>query len=44
MHYRLDLPVRDIARTLGISSATVKVHLHRGRNRLRELVKESDDA
>jgi RNA polymerase sigma-70 factor (ECF subfamily) len=43
MHYRLDLPVRDIARTLGITSATVKVHLHRGRNRLRELVKEPED-
>jgi RNA polymerase sigma-70 factor (ECF subfamily) len=44
MHYRLDLPVHDIAQTLGISSATVKVHLHRGRNKLRELTKESDDA
>src|SRR3954447_11723901 len=44
LHYRLDLPVKEIARVLGTTSATVKVHLHRGRNRLRELVKETDDA
>jgi RNA polymerase sigma factor (sigma-70 family) len=43
LHYRLDLSVRDIAQTLGITTATVRVHLHRGRNRLRELIKETDD-
>jgi RNA polymerase sigma-70 factor (ECF subfamily) len=44
MHYRLDLSVRQIADALEISPATVKVHLHRGRNRLRELLGRADDA
>jgi RNA polymerase sigma-70 factor (ECF subfamily) len=44
MHYRLDLSVRQVADALAISPATVKVHLHRGRNRLRELLGGSDDA
>jgi RNA polymerase sigma-70 factor (ECF subfamily) len=45
MHYLGDLPVRDVARRLGISPATVRVHLHRGRGRLRELLgsQESGD-
>jgi RNA polymerase sigma-70 factor (ECF subfamily) len=43
LHYRLDLSVRQIAEALGIAPATVRVHLHRGRNRLRELLKETDD-
>ena len=38
LHYRLDLPVREVAHVLGISVATAKVHLHRGRKRLRELL------
>lgn len=38
LHYRLDMSVRQIADALGITPATVKVHLHRGRNRLRELL------
>jgi RNA polymerase sigma-70 factor (ECF subfamily) len=38
LHYQLDLPVADVARVLGISSATAKVHLHRGRRRLRQLL------
>jgi len=38
LHYVADLPVRDVAERLGISQATVKVHLHRGRGRLRELL------
>lgn len=42
MHYRLDLSVREIARALSISPATVKVHLHRGRNRLREILGDDD--
>lgn len=45
LHYRLDLSVRQIADALGISSATVRVHLHRGRNRLRDLLgQETSDA
>ena len=44
LHYRLDLSVRQIADALGIAPATVRVHLHRGRNRLRLLLREDDDA
>lgn len=46
LHYRADLPVREVARLMGTSTAAVKVHLHRGRKRLRELLgmKEADDA
>lgn len=35
MHYLLDLPVADIAKHLGIAEGTVKTHLHRGRQSLR---------
>jgi RNA polymerase sigma-70 factor (ECF subfamily) len=38
LHYRMDMSVRDIATVLGISAATTKVHLHRGRNRLRPML------
>jgi RNA polymerase sigma-70 factor (ECF subfamily) len=46
MHYIGDLPVREIADRLGITPTTVKVHLHRGRRRLRELLgsQEAGDA
>jgi RNA polymerase sigma-70 factor (ECF subfamily) len=44
LHYRLDLSVRQIADALGIAPATVKVHLHRGRNRLRQMLQEDEDA
>jgi RNA polymerase sigma-70 factor, ECF subfamily len=46
LHYQVDLPVRDVARLMGTSVAAVKVHLHRGRGRLRELLgteETSDD-
>jgi len=43
LHYYADRPIREIAATLGISSATVAVHLHRGRNKLRELLGDDDD-
>jgi len=38
LHYSEDLPADDVARLMGISSATVRVHLHRGRKRLRQLL------
>ncbi len=46
LYYQADLPVREVARLMGTSSAAVKVHLHRGRNRLRDLLgaEEVDDA
>ena len=43
LHYRLDLPVREVARRTGMSTASVKVHLMRGRRRLRELLGEEDE-
>jgi RNA polymerase sigma-70 factor (ECF subfamily) len=46
LRYEADLPVAEIAKRMGTSAATVRVHLHRGRNRLRELLgsEETDDA
>jgi RNA polymerase sigma-70 factor, ECF subfamily len=44
LHYRADLPVRQIAHLTGMSSASIKVHLVRGRRRLRELMGEEDEA
>jgi RNA polymerase sigma-70 factor, ECF subfamily len=40
LFYMEDLPVSEVAATLGCSSATVSVHLHRARNRLAELLAE----
>jgi RNA polymerase sigma-70 factor, ECF subfamily len=44
LHYRADLPVREVAHLTGMSSAAVKVHLMRGRRRLRELLGAEDEA
>lgn len=46
LRYEADLPVEEVARRMGMSAATVRVHLHRGRTRLRELLgsEEIDDA
>jgi RNA polymerase sigma-70 factor (ECF subfamily) len=38
LHYSEDLPAGEVARLMGISTATVRVHLHRGRKRLRQLL------
>jgi RNA polymerase sigma-70 factor (ECF subfamily) len=38
LHYQADLSIREVARLTGSSAAAVKVQLHRGRNRLRELL------
>jgi RNA polymerase sigma-70 factor, ECF subfamily len=43
LHYRADLPVKEVAHLTGMSSAAVKVHLMRGRRRLRELLGAEDD-
>lgn len=46
LHYQADLPMREVARLMGTSVAAVKVHLHRGRRRLRGLLgtEETNDA
>jgi RNA polymerase sigma-70 factor (ECF subfamily) len=43
LHYQADLPVRAIARMTGTSPATVKVQLHRGRSRLRQLLSDDEE-
>ena len=42
LHLYADLPTRDVARTLGCSQATVRVHLSQARRRLRALLKDDD--
>jgi RNA polymerase sigma factor (sigma-70 family) len=42
LFYFADLPTREVARVMGTSVAAVKVHLHRGRQRLRGLLGEED--
>ncbi len=37
-----DLDVGEVARRMGIAAPTVRVHLHRGRNRLRQLLGADD--
>jgi RNA polymerase sigma-70 factor (ECF subfamily) len=44
LHYYVDLPNQRIAEVLGIASATVRVHLTRGRKRLKELLMEDSHA
>jgi RNA polymerase sigma-70 factor (ECF subfamily) len=45
LYYEADLSVREVARQMGTSVAVVKVHLFRGRRRLRDLLgdEEADD-
>ncbi len=38
LRFEADLPVDEVARRMGIALPTVRVHLHRGRARLRELL------
>ena len=38
LHYEVGLPVAEIAEISGVSASTVKVQLHRGRNKLRSLL------
>ena len=42
LHYYADRPVRDVAAALGVSPATARVHLHRGRRRLKQLLEDHD--
>jgi RNA polymerase sigma-70 factor (ECF subfamily) len=46
LRYEVDLPVAEIAHRMGIAAPTVRVHLFRGRRRLRELLgaEEVEDA
>ena len=39
----VDLPTHDVARTLGIRQATVRVHLSQARRRLRSMLEETDE-
>ena len=42
LFYVLDLPVSDVASRLGIASATVRVHLTRGRRHLAALLGDDE--
>jgi RNA polymerase sigma-70 factor (ECF subfamily) len=42
LHYEADLPVREVARRMGTSPGAVRVHLFRGRRRLRELLGDDE--
>jgi len=44
LHDYADRPTNEIAEVLGVAPATVRVHLSHGRARLREILKEHDDA
>jgi RNA polymerase sigma-70 factor, ECF subfamily len=43
LHHQADLPVREVAKLMGTSTSAVKVHLHRGRARLRELLGDQEN-
>jgi RNA polymerase sigma-70 factor (ECF subfamily) len=42
LRYQGDLPVAEVARLMGTTSAVVRVHLMRGRRRLAELLGDED--
>jgi RNA polymerase sigma-70 factor (ECF subfamily) len=42
LRYHADLPVSEVARLMGTSSAVVRVHLMRGRRRLADLLGDDD--
>jgi RNA polymerase sigma-70 factor, ECF subfamily len=44
LHDAAGYPARDVARIVGSTEAAIRVHLMRGRRRLRELLREDDDA
>jgi RNA polymerase sigma factor (sigma-70 family) len=43
LHYYEDRPLAEVAMILGCAEPTARVHLHHGRNRMRELLGEDDD-
>jgi RNA polymerase sigma-70 factor (ECF subfamily) len=43
LHHLDDLPVDEVAATLGCSPSTTRVHLHRGRAQLAQLLHEEHD-
>jgi RNA polymerase sigma-70 factor (ECF subfamily) len=43
LHHGAGYSTREVAAIIGSTSAAVRVHLSRGRRRLRELLKEDDD-
>ncbi len=43
LRYEADLPVAEVARMMGLSAPTVRVHLHRARRRLRELLGSGEE-
>ncbi|HEV8564242.1 MAG TPA: sigma-70 family RNA polymerase sigma factor [Actinomycetota bacterium] len=43
MYYYADRPISDVAAALGVSPATARVHLHRGRRRLLQLLEDHDE-
>ena len=42
LRHVLDLDVSEVAKRMGIAAATVRVHLYRGRSRLRQLLREEE--
>jgi RNA polymerase sigma factor (sigma-70 family) len=44
LHDAAGYPAREVARIVGTTEAAVRVHLMRGRRRLRELLKDDVDA
>lgn len=44
LHDAAGYPAREVARIVGSTEAAVRVHLMRGRRRLRELLKDDDNA
>ena len=42
LFYVLDLPVAEVAARMGIAAPTVRVHLMRGRRRLRDLLGDDE--
>ncbi len=40
LRYYADRPVTEVAKALGVRASTARVHLHRARNRLKELLGE----
>ena len=43
LHYYAGYSTKEIGSLTGSTAATVAVHLHRGRKRLREILEETDD-